>query len=100
MRELSHPIASGMQVYPGDPAVSIEPALLLARDGVDVVALHFGSHTGTHLDAPSHNIAGGRTTGRISLLELIADALVVHLPSLAAPPRWTIPRCRPMPRSI
>jgi kynurenine formamidase len=87
MRELSHPIATGMQVYPGDPSVLIEPALVLARDGVDVVALHFGSHTGTHLDAPSHCISGGRTTGQIGLHELVADALVVHLGEIA--PRVT-----------
>ncbi|GFG49777.1 hypothetical protein CQY20_04120 [Mycolicibacterium agri] len=84
MRELSHPIAAGMQVYPGDPAVHIEPALLLERDGVDVAALHFGSHTGTHLDAPSHTIAGGRTTGAIGLHELVADALIVHLAPVQA----------------
>lgn len=83
MRDLSHPIATGMQVYPGDPTVAVEPALLLARDGVDVAALHLGSHTGTHLDAPSHCIAGGRTTARIALGELIGDALVVHLEALA-----------------
>jgi kynurenine formamidase len=82
MRELSHPIVTGMQVYPGDPAVEIEPALVLARDGVDVASLHLGSHTGTHLDAPSHTIAGGRTTGAIGLDELIGDALVVHLGAL------------------
>ena len=87
MRELSHPIATGMQVYPGDPAVHIEPALLLARDGVDVAALRLGSHTGTHMDAPSHCIVGGRTTGAIGLQELVADALVVHLGQL--PPRAT-----------
>jgi kynurenine formamidase len=87
MRELSHPIATGMQVYPGDPGVHIEPALLLARDGVDVVSLHLGSHTGTHMDAPSHCIAGGRTTGSIGLDELVADALVVHLPPVS--PRST-----------
>ncbi|MGE2712461.1 cyclase family protein [Mycolicibacterium litorale] len=79
MRDLSHPIATGMQVYPGDPAVTVEPALLLARDGVDVAALHLGSHTGTHLDAPSHCIGGGRTTGAITLRELTGDALIVHL---------------------
>ncbi len=87
MRELSHPIATGMQVYPGDPAVHIEPALLLARDGVDVAALRLGSHTGTHMDAPSHCIAGGRTTGAIGLQELVGDALVIHLGQL--PPRAT-----------
>jgi kynurenine formamidase len=79
MRELSHPIATGMQVYPGDPGVEIAPALVLARDGVDVASLRLGSHTGTHLDAPSHTVPGGRTTGAIGLDELVADALVVHL---------------------
>jgi kynurenine formamidase len=83
MRELSHPIATGMQVYPGDPSVQIEQALWLSRDGVDVSALHLGSHTGTHMDAPSHCIAGGRTTGRIGLEELVGDALVVHLAHMA-----------------
>ena len=87
MRELSHPIGTGMQVYPGDPCVHIEQALVLANDGVDVVALHLGSHTGTHMDAPSHCIAGGRTTGRIGLAELVAEALVVHLGEV--PPRET-----------
>ncbi|WP_127792623.1 cyclase family protein [Agromyces sp. LHK192] len=79
MRELSHRITGGMQVYPGDPEVRIEPALELALDGVDVAHLDLGSHTGTHLDAPSHTVAGGRTTGRIGLDELVGEALVVHL---------------------
>jgi len=84
MRELSHPITSGMQVYPGDPAVSIESALSVEQDGVDVSLLHLGSHTGTHLDAPSHTVAGGRTTAAISLDELVGDALIVHLAEQSA----------------
>lgn len=83
MRELSHRITSGMQVYPGDPAVTLEPALLLERDGVDVTMIHLGSHTGTHLDAPSHTVFGGRTTGSIGMDELIGEALIVHLHPLA-----------------
>jgi kynurenine formamidase len=71
-----------MQVYPGDPVVSVESALSVEQDGVDVSLLHLGSHTGTHLDAPSHTVAGGRTTGSITLDELVGDALVVHLPPL------------------
>lgn len=83
VRELSRPVAGGMRVYPGDPDVRVEPALELAADGVDVAVLHLGSHTGTHLDAPSHTVAGGRTTGRIALDELVGEALVVHLAGLA-----------------
>ena len=88
MRELSHRITSGMQVYPGDPGVEIESALELERDGVDVAALHLGSHTGTHLDAPSHTVHGGRTTGRIGLDELVGDAIVVHLERLEPRQRY------------
>ncbi len=52
--DLSVPIATGMPVYPGDPEVSIGPALTVARDGVNVLALHLGSQSGTHVDAPYH----------------------------------------------
>ncbi|MDI2098955.1 cyclase family protein [Ruicaihuangia caeni] len=83
MRELSRSITDAMMVYPGDPGVTIEPGLVLARDGVDVAQLHMGSHTGTHLDAPSHTVEGGRTTGDIALDELVGDALIVHLGELA-----------------
>ncbi|TYL52829.1 cyclase family protein [Agromyces mariniharenae] len=90
MRELSHRITSGMQVYPGDPGVEIGVALELARDGVDVAQLHLGSHTGTHLDAPSHTVSGGRTTGGIGLDELVGEALVVHLEGLAPRQRYGV----------
>ena len=88
MRELSHRITSGMQVYPGDPGVDLGLALELVRDGVDVTQLHLGSHTGTHLDAPSHTVPGGRTTGRVGLDELVGEALVVHLEGLAPRQRY------------
>lgn len=79
MRDLSHPIADGMMVYPGDPGVHLAPALELERDGAAVTALELGSHTGTHVDAPSHTVAGGRTMAEVSLDELVGDALVLHL---------------------
>ncbi|MFB4281246.1 MULTISPECIES: cyclase family protein [unclassified Nonomuraea] len=52
--DLSVPIETGMPVYPGDPEVSVGPALTVARDGVNVLALHLGSQSGTHVDAPVH----------------------------------------------
>ncbi|MEV1131096.1 cyclase family protein [Agromyces sp. NPDC049794] len=79
MRDLSHPLHSGMQVYPGDPGVDFAPALELDRDGAAVTALHLGSHTGTHVDAPAHTVAGGRTMDRVSLDELVGEALVIHV---------------------
>ena len=82
MRDLSHPIRSGMQVYPGDPGVELAPALELERDGAAVTAIHLGSHTGTHVDAPAHTVAGGRTLDRVALEELVGDALVIRVAGL------------------
>lgn len=82
MRDLSHPLRSGMQVYPGDPGVDLSPALELERDGAAVTALHLGSHTGTHVDAPAHTVAGGRTMDRVALDELVGDALIVRVRGL------------------
>ncbi|MDF2574502.1 MAG: hypothetical protein K0S05_1414 [Agromyces sp.] len=82
MRDLSHPLHSGMQVYPGDPGVDFAPALELERDGAAVTELHLGSHTGTHIDAPAHTVAGGRTMDRVSLDELVGEALVIRVPGL------------------
>ncbi|TYB43384.1 cyclase family protein [Actinomadura chibensis] len=52
--DLSVPITTGMPVYPGDPEVEAVPALTVADAGVNVLRLHMGSQTGTHVDAPFH----------------------------------------------
>ncbi|MFC4050977.1 cyclase family protein [Actinomadura syzygii] len=52
--DLSVPITTGMPVYPGDPEVAAVPALTVADAGVNVLRLHMGSQTGTHVDAPFH----------------------------------------------
>lgn len=80
--DLTQPLRAGMPVFPGDPAVSVEPALCLADDGVEVARLQLGSHTGTHVDAPAHTVAGGRTVDRLRLEELIGDALVLGFEGL------------------
>ncbi|GGI43789.1 kynurenine formamidase [Agromyces flavus] len=82
MRDLSHPIADGMMVYPGDPGVHLAPALELERDGAAVTSVRMGSHTGTHVDAPAHTVAGGRTMDAVGLDELVGDALVIRVAGL------------------
>ncbi|MEV8339330.1 cyclase family protein [Leucobacter sp. NPDC077196] len=77
--DLSHPIVSGMPVYPGDPEVLIAPALTVDADGVAVARLDMGSHTGTHLDAPAHSVVGGRTVDEIPLELLTGAARVLRV---------------------
>lgn len=83
LRDLSHPIRDGMMVYPGDPHVAISPALTVEHDGVQVERVDMGSHTGTHIDAPAHTVAGARTMADVTLDELVGDALVLRVPGLA-----------------
>lgn len=82
--DLSHPIVDGMTVFPDDPAVHVSAALSVEADGAAVTALRMGSHTGTHVDAPSHTVVGGRTLADVALDELVGDALVLRVPGLEA----------------
>lgn len=83
LRDLSHPVRDRMMVYPGDPGVSIAPALHVDADGVAVGRIDMGSHTGTHVDAPAHTVRGGRTMAEVSLDELFGEALILRVPRAA-----------------
>lgn len=77
--DLSQPLHTGMPVFPGDPEVSIHPALTVEADGVAVARLDLGSHSGTHLDAPSHSVHGGMTVDELPLEWLIGEAAVFRI---------------------
>jgi len=47
-------------VYPGDPSVLIQAAGRLAEDGFNDHSITFGTHIGTHIDAPYHMISDGK----------------------------------------
>jgi arylformamidase len=78
--DISLPIRDGMIVYEGDPGVSVSSAMALDRgDPANVSMLQFGSHTGTHLDAPLHFIDGAASVDRLPLDLLIGPARVVEI---------------------
>jgi arylformamidase len=79
--DISVPIRSGMPVYEGDPGVDIQSWSALAKgDSANVSFLHFGAHTGTHVDAPAHFIEGTRKIDALSLDVLIGPARVIRVP--------------------
>ena len=83
-RDLSHPLDSATTVYPGDPAVELSPAATHAADGYRVTEVRFGSHSGTHLDAPSHTEPGGRTIDAFDVSEFAFDARLVDCTEVGA----------------
>jgi arylformamidase len=78
--DLSLTIQAGMPVYPGDPAVDARIIRNHARDGLQLSRLTLGSHTGTHIDAPVHFVAGGAAIDMLSLDQLCGPALIVACP--------------------
>src|SRR5207249_5254128 len=78
--DVTVPIRSGMPIYEGDPPVKIEAASSLASgDSANVSFLHFGAHTGTHVDAPAHFIEGAAKIDSLSLDILIGPVRVIHV---------------------
>ena len=75
IHDLTHRLVTGMPIFPGDPDVRIEPW------GDDaswrVSALHLGSHSGTHVDAPRHYVAGGRAIGDYPASRFIGSGVVL-----------------------
>ncbi|ETK33995.1 cyclase family protein [Microbispora sp. ATCC PTA-5024] len=87
--DLSVPLVTGMPVYPGDPEVEIVPALTTAAEGVNVLALHLGSQSGTHVDAPYHVDDALPALDDLPLERFVGPAAVADARGL--PPRSPIP---------
>lgn len=99
--DLSHPLRSGMPVFPGDPEVAIAPALTVEADGVAVARLDLGSHSGTHLDAPAHSIVGGATVDELPLELLVGEAAVLRSAGAQAEEELTAERLdAPLPERL
>jgi kynurenine formamidase len=58
--DLTMRLSEATPVYPGDPAVRIDTTADFQDSGYFNTRLTLGSHNGTHLDAESHMIPGGR----------------------------------------
>src|SRR3989344_95818 len=59
--DLTMPLYTGMPVFPGDPEVSIEKVQTHEKDGWDMLRIQINGHDGTHVNAPSHMVEGGKT---------------------------------------
>jgi arylformamidase len=78
--DVSVPISEVTPTYPGDPHIEIEQWASLARgDAANVSMLHFGAHTGTHVDAPAHFIEGAGRVCALPLEVLVGRARIIEI---------------------
>ena len=66
----------GCRVYPGDPTPSVTKLSDAEKDGYSLSAILLCSHSGTHVDAPSHFISGGYGADGIPLYKCVGECLV------------------------
>ena len=79
--DVTVPLSNEMSTYPGDPGIQITNWYSLASgDSANVTRLNFGAHTGTHVDAPAHFIAGAVPSERLPLDVLIGEAELIEVP--------------------
>jgi arylformamidase len=75
--DLTLPVSTRLPTWPGDPAFRMEPISSTASGAeFNVLMLHMGCHTGTHVDAPRHVAGDGPAIDVLPLDTLIGDAWV------------------------
>lgn len=75
--DLSQPVADGMPVYPGSRPVSAGAVTTVEDDGARVTEFEGDTHAGTHVDAPAHTLAEGKTLDDFPLSAFSFEALRV-----------------------
>ena len=78
--DITHAITPTLPLWPESPGALVT-RLLDMQEGAEanVSQISIEAHTGTHIDAPLHFVATGKTTLEIPLNKLIGPCQVVHI---------------------
>lgn len=76
--DISHELFSARS-YPGDPEASFTPVHRM-EDGelYNLTLLTLGTHNGSHMDAPRHFYADGRTIDQLDLTKCIGECTLIE----------------------
>ena len=82
--DLSQPLYHGAPNCPVHPPVVFKRTLDHPETGWCMEEIAMATHTGSHLDAPLHKIAGGASIGQLPLEGFAGPAMIADLRGLAA----------------
>ncbi len=77
--DLTHTIRKDMPMYPGAPAPTLTAASTLTRSGYRETSIAMVSHTGTHMDAPSHLLRDGPSLDVLPVSQFYGRAVVLDV---------------------
>lgn len=81
--DLTADMHNGALAPSGDPPLRMSAHSTIEKDGFALSKVSFGTHQGTHIDAPSHVIADGQTLSDISPERFVVRAIKVDLSHIA-----------------
>jgi arylformamidase len=81
--DLTMVITPSIPVFPGSPHPSFIPWSSFDSDGYDSEAMFMSTHTGTHVDAPSHFAPGLASIDMIPASRLVCNAVLIKTPKRA-----------------
>lgn len=76
--DLTMKITPSIKVFPGSPQPSFIPWSRFDSHGYDSEAMFMSTHTGTHIDAPSHFVPGLASIDKIPAGRLVCSAILVR----------------------
>ena len=83
--DLTHPLHTGSPVYPGTEPPRFDRSASLEDSGHVETRILMHTHTGTHLDAPAHMVAGGATLDQYDACAFFGPAALIDVTSHAGP---------------
>ena len=75
--DISLPLNNQTPIYPGNVPVSVSIHHAMPEHATQLSAITFGSHSGTHIDAPAHAITGAPALDKIPLENFVGTCRVL-----------------------
>lgn len=76
-------IGPSMRVFPGSPQPSFIEWSKFEIHGYSSEVMFLSTHTGTHIDAPSHFIPDSRTIDKIKVSRFVSRSILIKIPKKA-----------------
>lgn len=85
--DLTHELSEDFPTFGGSPGIAYDKQFDFASDGYNLYSLTINEHTGTHIDAPLHFSADGRSVAEIPARNLVCPLCIVDIREKAAEDR-------------
>jgi kynurenine formamidase len=77
--DMTHTLSPDFPTFFGPPGISMEQQFSFDSDGFNLFDLTINEHTATHIDAPLHFSADGRSVDEIPVTDLVVPLVVIDI---------------------